>query len=239
MNLPSLIVRQFTDDQFILDKVSYSNSYQIKGFKTESDQPVVLDIGAHCGYFCFLAYAMGAKKIYAIEPYLPNFKMLLKNTESIPNIVQYNLGTYTSDDVFKFYDPIIEKNIFYNFSDVEVSDNNSDTHHICQVLSLSNLFANYILERVDILKISIGYAELDILESCHDLGNWAESICGQTRDITPERINEFKRKMLEKGYNEFYIAPDQDENSFTFVLSKTSISKHFNIKTRHEPDNKS
>lgn len=233
MTLPEITIRAFSSDQSSIDKYFYENIFQIKGFKDESEQPTVIDIGAGIGSFSFAAYALGAKKIYSIEPYLPNFKQLLKNTESVGNkIAHYNFGVYTEDDIFEFYDPTAQNGIFYDFSNIDIvkEQDGSLPYHIGQVITLNRFFKHYVTEQIDILKISIGYAEMDILENCSELSNWVESICGET-ESTPERIEQFKSRMREKGYNEFYIAPMVDEeNKFVFLLSKTNIDKHFNIK---------
>ena len=77
---PNIHIRSFTDDQYWLDKVFYSNSYRLKGSKDIQNGPIIVDIGAHCGFFTFTSLALGAKKVYAVEPFIENFKMLLKNT---------------------------------------------------------------------------------------------------------------------------------------------------------------
>jgi FkbM family methyltransferase len=228
MNPPELTLRTFTNDQQILDKCFYANNYQIKGFKEESEQPIVVDIGAHVGYFSFSALALGAKKVYAIEPYYPNFKLLQKNISiNEDRVVLHNFGIYTEYTILKFNHPELQNGIFFDYSDIDIEQNKAFEKQ--QVISLDKFLTNYIIEDgIDILKISIGYAELDILENCINI-NAIESICGETSE-NAERVDQFKNKMKEKGYNEFYISKNPEEEKFTFLLSKTNINKHFNIK---------
>lgn len=235
MNLPEIIVRAFSTDQSQVDKYFYGNCFQLKGFKDEADQPVIIDVGAGIGAFAFSSLAMGAKKIYCIEPYFPNFKQLLKNTELWEDKVSYhNFGIYTVNDTFEFLDPVLQEGVFYDFSDIDIEAGTNDhqrTYRINKTTTLDDFIERYVAEdKVDILKISIGYAELDILEKSVLLhGSRIESICGETSE-SPERIETFKTRMKEKSYAEFYVAQNkEEENKYTFLLSKTNIDKHFNI----------
>ena len=79
---PEITLRTFTDDQYILDKIFYANNYRLKNF-TEGDNDVcVVDVGAHAGYFSLLCLLRGAKKVYSIEPFADNFRVLYKNLEA-------------------------------------------------------------------------------------------------------------------------------------------------------------
>ena len=230
MNLPEISIRAFCTDNAQIDKYFYSNLFQLKGFKEESEQPIIIDVGAGIGSFAFAALAMGAKKIYCIEPYFPNFKQLIKNTEMGEGRTElFNFGIYTSNDTLKFNHPELQDGIFYDFSDIAIDE--ARPYLVNKVTTLDDFIEKYIddLEKIDILKISIGYAELDILEKSVLLEGKAESICGETSE-PKERIDLFQGRMKEKGYNEFYIAQNEDEEKWTFLLSKNNIDKHFNIK---------
>jgi len=229
MNLPSLNIRCFSSDQSDLDKCFYSNHYQLKGHKQEEEFPVIVDIGAGAGYFSFATWAFGAKTIFAVEPYSPNFKQLLKNTESIPYINCYNLGIYTKEDLINFNHPEIQDAIFYDFSNINIENGKEGV--VNKVVTLDTFLDDYVRMRVDVLKISIGYAEIEILESS-TLNN-VESICGEATGVSPEQAEQFKNKMREKGFNEFYVAKNADEeNKITFLLSRSNIEKHFNVKNK-------
>ena len=114
---PLLHVRSFSNDQEVLDKCFYENNYQLRGHKEEKDRPIVVDIGAHAGYFTFCACAFGAKKIYCVEPYFPNFEMLLKNGSAIAqgDIVYHNFGISPSRAVYHFNHPEPTNGIFYDY----------------------------------------------------------------------------------------------------------------------------
>ena len=58
----------------------------------ELKDATVIDIGANIGYFSIFAVLNGAKKTYALEPNLDNFKKLLANCNDFNNITPINLA---------------------------------------------------------------------------------------------------------------------------------------------------
>lgn len=230
---PEITIRSFSNDQEILDKCFYTNHYKLKGFKEESeeDHPIVLDIGSHAGYFAFAALALGARKVYCFEPYFDNFKILVKNTEILGNgkINYHNLAIFTERAVININDPELQKGLYYDYANLDI-DNLDAPFQRTWAIQLKDFLAGLLDEdHLDIIKISIGYAELDILEGCsYGFLERIESICGESSE-TPERIDIFKNRMKEKGYNEFYLLKDEVEEKYTFWLSRTNINKHFNI----------
>ena len=229
-HLPKISVRAFTDDQSVLDKCFYSNNYQLKGTKDSSNGPVIVDIGAHVGYFTFTALAMGAKKVYSVEPYIENFKMLLDcdldALERSDRAVPYYLGIYPFEAVFKFNHPEITDGIYYNFSNIDIeSDKASGCRN--QVIKLDSFLNDYVIETtVDVLKISIGYSEIEILEGASL--DKVISICGET-DEELERIEQFKEMMAQKGFINFVLTKGDGESRNVFFASKGDINKHFNV----------
>lgn len=230
---PILHLRSFSNDQYILDKVFYSNFYRIKAFQETDKKPVVLDIGAHCGYFSFAVMALGAKKVYAIEPFTPNYKMLLKNVGDEPlghnvPIVTYQKGVYVSPICVTFGHPKIEKGSFYDFSNVGYDSNASSSEFCkCSLIPLDDLLENYIGEQVDIMKISVGYGEMAILEHSKLLSERVHNICGE---ISVDDNGKLKLKSLlsSKGFvdTEFYPV-DGEENKLMFHSSKTDRREVF------------
>ena len=56
---PEITLRTFTDDQYVLDKVFYANNYRLKKFP-EDEKVVIVDVGAHTGFFSLLCAMRGA-----------------------------------------------------------------------------------------------------------------------------------------------------------------------------------
>lgn len=66
---------------FIYDKNPYHEIFYEGIYKTDYRGAIVLDIGAHKGYFTIYALLNGADKVFSYEPDDLNFKFLEKNIE--------------------------------------------------------------------------------------------------------------------------------------------------------------
>lgn len=229
---PILHIRSFTDDQYWIDKVFYTNSYRLRGIQDRSKATVVVDIGAHCGYFTFTALALGAKKVYAVEPFLENYKMLLKNTGDNPFIVTHSLAILNdTDGSLNFKYPKPEKSHIV-FSQVEpfTTIGADDMSYNSPNVSLDTYLRSYVRDSiVDILKINIGYQERDILKGSTVIEEKVNSICGETI-IEPENISAFKAEMSAKGFiNSHVINSEEEVNKVFFIFSKGDIEQYYSL----------
>jgi FkbM family methyltransferase len=227
---PSLIIRSFTNDQYILDKVFYANFYQLKAFQNPDKKPIILDIGAHCGYFSFAAISLGAKKVYAFEPFIENYRILLNNVgnREMRPVYSYQMGIYVADVALNFGYPQLINGSFFDFGNVGAETNiTSDQSSICPCISLDNALKVYVPEIVDLLKISIGYAEMQILAGSTLLNERVNNICGEA-SLDETNQMKFKGLMAGKGFIHSAFYPVQGEDGkVMFQFSKTSLSEMF------------
>ena len=227
---PKLAIRTFSNDQYVLDKIFYSNFYKLKGFKDTDRKPVVVDIGAHCGYFTFSALALGAKKVYAFEPFIPNYKMLIHNVSdnTIGHVIPYQLGVYVAPLCLTFNYPQLTNNSFFDFATIGL-DANVDSVEFCKccVLPLDTLLEHYIGEQVDVLKINIGYAEGQILAASNLLSQRVTHICGElVTDV--EGKGKFKQLLSSKGFQDIeFLEVIGEEGKSLFHASRTDRKEMF------------
>lgn len=229
---PILKIRSFTNDQYCLDKVFYTNFYRLKGVKETEKKPVVLDLGAHCGYFTFTALSLGAKKVYAFEPFTPNYKMLLANIGDNPigEVIPYQLGVYVAPVALTLNYPELTNKSYFNFASIGVNTNSTVTDFCTAcVLPLDTILEKYVGEQVDILKLNIGYAEIEILRSSNLLKQRVSNICGEI-SLRDEGIKgAFKSTLASQGFIETALTPvEGEEDKFLFHGSKTSLKEMFN-----------
>ena len=129
---PEIITRSFSNDNYVFDNVFFNNCYKLKGQKEK--HPIVVDIGAHAGYFAFTALTLGARKVYSFEPYIDNFNLLLKNCYN-PNFTgkftPYQLGIYTSSILGKFDAPKLVYGVYFDLSGIKMSVGETDSSYPC------------------------------------------------------------------------------------------------------------
>jgi len=226
---PEIITRSFSNDQFYFDKVFFENHYQLKGDK--ENKRVVVDIGAHGGFFTFAALTLGAKKVFSFEPYIDNFNILLKNTYThsfVGRVTPYQLGVYTSPILGRFSAPSLVDNLYFDFGGIGLSTQEDDSHYPCSCVNLTTILRDYCFnEQIDILKINIGYAEKEILQSAEAiLQENVVSICGEVT-CTDAEFLEFKKNMGLRGFINCVSKPQDAKGRITFQMSQRSLSDNF------------
>jgi FkbM family methyltransferase len=83
--------------------IEFIKNYWLKNRADET--PVVVDIGAHQGFFSRQLYSIfkGESNIYCFEPDKKNFEILVKNVGNIPTCKVYNVGLSDKPGNLNFY----------------------------------------------------------------------------------------------------------------------------------------
>lgn len=101
----SMYYRNDSHDRAIIKEIWESGVYSHKF--PFGEKAVVLDIGAHNGYFSLFAARNSASgsRIYAFEPVLENYELLTRNLEinGIVNIFAYNVCVSDSDGTLTMF----------------------------------------------------------------------------------------------------------------------------------------
>jgi FkbM family methyltransferase len=143
------------DDISIFNEVIMSDMYQKCHQMNKGD--VVIDVGAHHGYFSILALMTIGKegKLIAIEPSKRNYRILKRNLSGFPsnNYIIIRKGIWSKKDNLKLYlwvDGLSHSLIMQkrNFTMVPVD-------------TLDNILKNISVNRVDFLKMDIEGAEIE------------------------------------------------------------------------------
>ena len=226
--LPEYTIRAFSSDSAVFDEVFFNNKYKLKGHK-ENGRTIV-DIGSHAGYFSFLALSLGAKKVYSFEPYIDNFNLLLKNCY-IPNFLgrftPYNLGINTEPSIGRFDAPKFIDNIYFDFSSIGFSLDNSEKIYPCRCEKLDDLLTNQCFgEKIDVLKINLGYAEREILLGSSLLASNVISVCGEIT-ANDAQLLDFKQQLGIKGFVNFVSETPTENDRVIFRASQVNLSDNF------------
>ena len=140
---------------FFLNTNDYMDEFKIK----END--VIVDIGAHIGYFSIHSSINAKKgKVFAFEPYVESFKVLTKNLKinQIENVIPQNLGVTKKSGTNFLY---LKKNL--SIGNSIYKNANSDDKIDIETISLQDIIKNNDLQKINILKLDCEGAEYQIL----------------------------------------------------------------------------
>ena len=213
--LPEISIRSHSTDQFLLDRVLYSNSYRINNFLPDS---TVVDIGANIGAFSINAQIRGATNIYAFEPFQHNYEILVKNLNQFcKNYKSHQIGIADVNGFYKISDPKLINNSFYDTSDLEIADQGSYSY-FCRIDEILNI----IPQRISLLKISIPKT-VEILENSSKLF-LCENLCFELQDRTVDENIEILEKIKRKGAFPVADFVKNSEKTTLFKFSKTDLN---------------
>jgi len=223
---PLINVRSYSSDQYFLDKVFYSNFYRLK----KVDQKIALDIGSHAGYFCLTAMAMGYSKVYAFEPFVENYRLLLKNTEVFSsNVISNQLGISHEDKEFYINPPKINSSNFLDYSSIEESQEKQD--YCVKFISLNKAAKVFVKEDfIDLLKINTGYP-FDFVSNNESAFSHILNICFEMIYDKDEALF-IKEKLVSLGFKDsLMVELKEKDNSFGYLgfFSKNSLNDLFEI----------
>lgn len=140
------------------------------------DGDTILDLGANVGIFSIpLAKMYPTIKIYAFEPLKVNYDNLVLNlaVNNVNNVTPFNYAITKNDrDVIAISSKtmsggahVINQDLMNNF----ILETDNFIINICKSISLKNIFENFSIDRVKLLKIDVEGFEYEIIKS-----NWSK-----------------------------------------------------------------
>lgn len=156
--------------------VAVENEYRLGDVKSDD---VVIDIGAHIGSFCHLAYRKGSRNVYGFELEATNFEAAVENLRGLDDgVVVYRAAVVRGDDkrAKQYY-----ANGSWNAFGV--------VGEPVESVSLDEILAPH--EKVSFLKIDAEGAEWPGLMTCSQLGK-VQEIAGEYHIISPDGIAELE-----------------------------------------------
>lgn len=156
---------------------------------------VVFDVGANVGVAAaFFASECGAGVVHSFEPVTPVFELLRENLQGFPSCVPHNyaLSSSPGEAAITYYpgaaamsglyaDPHADRDLVrtcmlnLGVSEVDAEEHLRDRYRAtslrCELRTLSSVLREERVDRIDLLKIDVEKAELDVLNGVAD-GDW-------------------------------------------------------------------
>jgi FkbM family methyltransferase len=215
--LPKINIRSHSADQFLLDKILYSNSYRINNFLPDS---TIVDIDANFGAFSMNACMRGAAQIYSFEPFQHNYEILVKNlSQFAKKYSSYQLGVAEKSGFQKISLPKLINNAFFDTETQEFSEDGIN----CYFCNLDEIL-KMIPEKIHLVKIGNKNA-IRILLNSESLF-LCENLCFELSDsdIGQESTGKIVDKIKEKGSFSSGEAIKNSQNTVLFRFSKTDMN---------------
>jgi len=225
--LSTINIRLFSNDQYVLDKVLYSNYYRVKRL---NDSDVVLDIGAHAGFFAISASLLGSKKVYCYEPLPQNYEVLLKNTEHLSDRIKTsNISVFYDYGFVDFKLPVFnEEDKTFDFNNISLAQS-GELFARCVSCPLEHLIDQHQEDKIKLLKISIGGGELQLLEKCSKFDK-VENIVGETPEEDTSVFQKAIEHLKNHGFVHSWFSKNKEDSSRLFIFSKNESSQTFEMK---------
>lgn len=132
--------------------------YDIYNFKSNRADPLILDCGAHIGIsIIYFKQLYPEARVIAFEPDPESFELLKKNTGGMPAVQLEQKAIWTHD-----------RGVLFHQSGDMSSHIVNDGNEARSVRIPSTSLRNYLTGPIDMLKMDIEGAEMDVLEDCKD-----------------------------------------------------------------------
>lgn len=145
----------YDTDLIVVKEMFEENVYEIHGWHFDDKNGVVVDIGANIGAFSIQAASIGARKVFAVEPEPHNLIALkenirLNNLGPIINVVELGISDFSG-----------EATISDDGGGASIKDCTSGS--TIKITTLDQLFNNYNINNVNVLKIDVEGSEPEII----------------------------------------------------------------------------
>ena len=151
-------IRLGSTDVATLKQVFIESTYD---WELAVNPSVIIDAGANIGLAAvFFANKYPEAKIYAIEPDISNFEMLVQNTSMYPNITVIHAALWKENKEISLYNPSTKKDAF-RAKDKETNGHDYDSSSVIG-LTMDNILSSHDIPYVDILKIDIEGSEKEV-----------------------------------------------------------------------------
>jgi FkbM family methyltransferase len=198
------------DETVIYDEVYNKNEYEIKTF---APNDIVIDIGAHKGYFTKLCMDRGCKNIHSFEPEPKNFEALIHNLKDYKHFQPYNLAVFDSKGGKEFHIVPGENTGMHSFYQKGIETK-------VQTIGLDDILVHF--PKVSLMKIDTEGSEYEILMKSKLL-NKVNKIVGEYHDNLTDKTHKDLFTYLEsKNFTITKVKPHNETSGVFFAEQNTN-----------------
>jgi len=198
------------NDNWIYEKVYVENEYEVGEFKKED---IVIDIGAHKGYFAKLCMDKGCKHIHCFEPELKNYESLINNLKEYKDFQPYNLAVLNKRGEKKFSVVPGKNTGLHSFYQKGIETK-------VQTVGLDDILVNFM--KVSLLKIDAEGSEYEILMKSKLLFKVDTIVAEYHDDLTDKTSKELFEFLKDKNFEITKVKPS---NSTSGIFTAKNRNK--------------
>jgi FkbM family methyltransferase len=178
-----MYVRWRTSDLSVFRQIYVLGEYDCD---LPSEPSVIIDAGANIGLTSILyANRYPNAKILAIEPEGSNFEMLARNVQVYSRVQALRAALWSEDTDLQLTDPGLGHYGFRTSASVA-----GKAHGRVKACNISGLMTKFGMENIDLLKVDIEGAEVEVFENCKP---WIEHV----GTVVVETHDQFRRRSTE------------------------------------------
>lgn len=174
-----ITLRYNTSDVDVFNQVFYHNYYSFNYTTYIKNINTIIDAGANIGMASvYFKNQFPNARIIAIEPESSNYNQLLKNISGYKNISTEHKGLWNKSCLLNVEDKYENGN--WGFVVEEVNDASKSN---VEGISVNDILIKYNLDRIDILKMDIEGAELEIFQENYEWLSKVKMLIIETHDF--------------------------------------------------------
>ena len=177
----TLKIRVGTSDLKVYEDIFLAREYE---WPLRSPPSVIVDAGAYTGLSAaWFASAYPTAAIIAIEPSGSNFELLARNTEDFPNVQLRRAALWHEKCSLVMVDPGHGAFAFRVRIPADTSDEGEeDRSELVDAITVSDVVAEFSLERIDLLKVDIEGSEIEVFSGASEWIDRVEAVCLDLHD---------------------------------------------------------